>query len=153
MLVLRQCAVPKLNYLLLCTAPACIQQQAADFFDAVITTACAKLELRSDERSQAVKQRLRLRLKDGGFDLTSAVQTSPAAYIASVAAVRDTAVFAALSRSELPDDTLLHGWLEHSLSQLQAALPCIDPDAKLLPASASVFFSHYTSAPAGVLVM
>jgi hypothetical protein len=39
--VLRQCAVPKLNYLLPCTAPVCITQQAADFDDTVITTACA----------------------------------------------------------------------------------------------------------------
>jgi hypothetical protein len=64
--------------------------------------------------------------------------------------VRDTTVFAALSRSELPDDTLLHGWLEHSLSQLQAALPGIEPDAKLLPPCASQFFSHYASAPASL---
>ena len=150
MLVLRQCAVPKLNYLLRCSAPVCIQQQAADFDDTLIATACAKLELRGDERSAAVKQRLRLRLKDGGFGLTSAAQTSLAAYIASLAAVRDTAVFAALSRSELPDDTLLHCWLEHSLDQLQAALPGVDPDAKLLPPCASQFFSHYASAPASL---
>ena len=82
MLVLRQCAVPKLNFLLRCSPPECIAQQAADFDDTLMATACSKLELRSDERTPAVQQRLRLRLKDGGFGLTSAAQTSPAAYIA-----------------------------------------------------------------------
>ena len=95
MLVLRQCAVPKLNYLLRCSPPACIAEQAAHFDHALVTDACDKLELRCDERTAEVKQRLRLRLKDGGFGLKSAVQTSPAAYTASVAAARDTETAAA----------------------------------------------------------
>ena len=148
LLVLRQCAVPKLNVLLRCSPPECIAQQAADFDDTLMATACAKLELRSDERTPAVQQRLRLRLKDSGFGLTSAAQTSPAAYIASVAAARDTAVFAELNhkRSVLSVDTLLHGWLQDSLHRLREAMPGVGLDAKLLPASASLFFSFYASA-------
>jgi hypothetical protein len=145
MLVLRQCAVPQLNYLLRCSPPVCIAQQAAAFDDTVMETTCSKLELRSDERTPAIKQRLRLRLKDGGFGLTSAVQTSPAAYIASVAAARDTAVFAELGRGVVPCETLLHGWLQHSLDLLEAALPDVNQDTKLLPPCASVFFSHYAT--------
>jgi hypothetical protein len=77
LLVLRQCAVPKLNYLLRCSPPACIAEQAAHFDVTLITDAYDKLELRCDERTLTVEQRLRLRLKDGGFGLKSAAQTSP----------------------------------------------------------------------------
>jgi hypothetical protein len=113
LLVLRQCAVPKLNYLLRCSPPAGIAEQAAHFDTTLVTDACNKLELRCDERTAKVVQRLRLRLKDGGFGLKSATQTSPAAYTASVAAARDTAVFAPFRAAAhpLPADTLLHGWL------------------------------------------
>ena len=77
LLVLRQCAVPKLNFLLRCWPPECIAEQAAHFDHALVTDACDKLELRCDERTAEVEQRLRLRLKDGGFGLKSAAQTSP----------------------------------------------------------------------------
>jgi hypothetical protein len=111
--VLRQCAVPKLNHLLRCSPPACIAEHAAHFDITLVTDAYDKLELRSDERTARVEELLRLRLKDGGFGLKSAAQTSPAAYTASVAAARDTAVFAPFcdAAHPLPADTLLHGWL------------------------------------------
>jgi hypothetical protein len=86
--VLRQCAVPKFNYLLRCSPPLRSTEQAAHFDATLITDAYDKLELRCDERTLTVEQRLRLRLKDGGFGLKSAAQMSPAAYTASVAAAR-----------------------------------------------------------------
>ena len=54
--------MPKLNYLLRCSHPACIAQQAAHFDQALVTDACDKLELRSDERTAKVEQRLRVRM-------------------------------------------------------------------------------------------
>ena len=151
LLVLRQCAVPKLNYLLRCSPPACIAQQAAHFDHALVTNAYDKLELRSDERTPKVEQRLRLRLRDGGFGLASAVQTSPAAYIASLVAARDTAVFAPFrsAAQPLPANTLLHGWLANSMTRLRTATPCAELDS-ILPPSASSFFSFYAAAPSAL---
>ena len=152
LLVLRQCAVPKLNFLLRCSPPECIAEQAAHFDHALVTDACDKLELRCDERTAEVEQRLRLRLKDGGFGLKSAAQTSPAAYTASVAAARDTAVLAPFcdAACPLPADTLLHGWLMDSLTRLRDAALGPELESKLLPASASSFFSFYASAPSAL---
>jgi hypothetical protein len=135
LLVLRQCAVPKLNYLLRCSPPACIAEQAAHFDTTLITDAYDKLELRCDERTLTVEQRLRLRLKDGGFGLKSAAQTSPAAYTASVAAAWDTAVFAPFcdTAHPLPADTLLHGWLTDSLARLRQATPNPELESMLPP--------------------
>ena len=100
-----------------------------------------------------MEQRLRLRLKDGGFGLKSAVQTSPAAYTASVAAARHTAVFAPFcdgAACPLPADTLLHGWLQDSMTRLRDAAFGPELESKLLPASASSFFSFYASAPSAL---
>ena len=53
-------------------------------------------------------------------------------------------------RSVLSVDTLLHGWLQDSLHRLREAIPGVGLDAKLLPASASLFFSFYASAPSAL---
>ena len=147
LLVLRQCAVPKLNYLLRCSPPACIAEQAAHFDTTLITDAYDKLELRCDERTPWVEQLLRLRLRHGGFGLTSAARTSPAAYVASVAAVRDTAVFSPFCAAAcpLPAGTLLHGWLTDGMTRLREATPGPQLESKL-PPSASSFFSFYANA-------
>ena len=80
------------------------------------------------------------------------MQTSPAAYTASVAAARDTAVFAPFcdAACPLPADTLLHGWLQDSLTRLRDAALVPELESKLLPASASSFFSFYASAPSAL---
>ena len=90
-----------------------------------VTAAYDKLELRSDERTAKVEQRQRLRLRDGGFGLASAVQTSSVAYIASLVAARDTAVFAPFRSAvqPLPANSLLHGWLTDSMTRLRAPRP------------------------------
>jgi hypothetical protein len=122
-------------------------EQAAHFDTTLVTDACDKLELRCDERTAKVVQRLRLRLKDGGFGLKSAGGTSPAAYTASVAAARDTTVLAPFcdAAHPLPADTLLHGWLTDSMARLREATPGSALES-MLPASASSFFSFYASA-------
>jgi hypothetical protein len=88
---------------------------------------------------------LRMRLRDGGFGLTSSVYTSPAAYIASVASARETTIFAPYGKADhpLPSDTLLHSWLADSMRLVTEATP---DSASILPPSASSFFSFYTAA-------
>ena len=76
MLLLRQCAVPQLNYQLRCMAPSCVSDVAAEFDQIVLTAAYDKLQLRRYERTAQVERLLRFKLMHGGFGLTSAVLTS-----------------------------------------------------------------------------
>ena len=57
-LILRQCAVPKMHYALRCTPPPCIAQAAAAFDVRVIDAAAAKLRLHTDEVSGTTAERL-----------------------------------------------------------------------------------------------
>ena len=143
-LILRQCAVPKMHYALRCTPPPCIAQAAAAFDVRVIDAAAAKLRLHGDEVSGTQAERLlRAPLRHGGFGLTSAYQTSPAAYIGSLAAVASAPAFARYGNPQqsLPANTLLHGWIANSMATLIDAAP---PCAELLPPNAAVFFQHPT---------
>jgi hypothetical protein len=145
MLLLRQCAVPQMNYLLRCMPPSCIAEQADEFDNVVLTSAYDKLEVWRGERNADTDRLLRMRLRDGGFGLTSSVYTSPAAYIASVASARETTIFAPYGKADhpLPSDTLLHSWLADSMRLVTEATP---DSASILPPSASSFFSFYTAA-------
>jgi hypothetical protein len=143
MLLLRQCAVPKMNYVLRCAPPPCIAEQAAAFDHQVLHAgAMEKLRLRKHERSERVQRFLRAKLKHGGFGLTSALQTSPFAYLGSLAAVHTAPVLAAYAdRSHLlPASTMLHSWIESSMQTIVAATPS---SARVLPTSAAVFFHAY----------
>jgi hypothetical protein len=145
MLLLRQCAVPQYNYLLRCLPPTCIAEQA-DVFDAqVLHAAMSKLNLDPDEQSGETVGLLQARLRHGGFGLTSARSTSPAAYLGSLAAVHSAPVFAAYRDADtpLPQGSLLHGWIDSSMRQLMAACP---ETSENLPSSPSSFFSHYAKA-------
>lgn len=145
MQVLRQCAVPKMNYLLRCMPSSCIADVADEFDCTVLRSAYDKLLLRRDERTENTIRLLNMRLRDGGFGLTSARSTSPAAYLASVASARLTAVFAPSCAADcpLPSVTTLHGWLVDSMREVLEATPDL---ASLLPPSASSFFSFYATA-------
>ena len=139
---LRQCGVPKMNYALRCTPPSCIAQQATAFDNLVLSTAKAKLLLSDDEvRQQPTVEYLRAPLRHGGFGLTSALRTSPAAYLGSVAAVGGASAFVQHAQPDcpLPSDSLLHSWLEASMD----AITKESPNCQLLfPATASAFFQH-----------
>ena len=145
MLILRQCGVPKMNYALRCTPPSCIEVQAAAFDELVLSTAKAKLLLHDDEaRRRPTVERLRAPLRHGGFGLTAALSTSPAAYLGSVAAVTSAAAFSPYTQPDcpLPHASLLHGWIEHSMDALTDA----SPECKeLLPTTAATFFQHFSS--------
>jgi hypothetical protein len=146
MLLLRQCAVPQLNYLLRCTPPPCIAELADEFGTTIINSALDKLEVRRSEVIDETRRILTARLSDGGFSLKSAVITSPAAYLGSVAAAKTAKVFDAHTDpgdpTPLPDDTLLHGWIDHSIKLIIDATPDL---VDSLPTSASSFFTFYTT--------
>ena len=137
MIILRQCGVPKMNYALRCMPPSCIAQQATAFDELVITTAHTKLLLHRDEAlRQPVLERLRAPLRHGSFGLTSARDTSPAAFLGSMAAVAAAPAFAAYSQPDcpLPSSTLLHGWIEDCMRTVV--------DAALASGSAATIGCH-----------
>ena len=144
MLVLRQCGVPKMNYTLRCTPPPCIEQLATSFDTHVMHAAQRKLLLHPDEaKRRPTVERLRAPLRHGGFGLASARQTSPAAYLASLAAVACAPTFAPYGNpdSPLPSSTQLYDWIASSIAALVDAAPECEA---LLPPSPSVFFQHET---------
>ena len=141
MLMLRQCAVPRMNYLLRCLPPPCIVQQAEAFDGQILRAAKTKLGLHADEGWDETTRILQARLRHGGFGLTSAVRTSPAAYLGSVAAVGSASAFAAYRKEgcPLPSDSLLHGWIDSSMAAITAATPA---SSEHLPSMTSSFFQH-----------
>jgi hypothetical protein len=96
LLILRQCVVTKMNYAIRCIPPPCIAQQANVFDELAIGTAKAKLLLHADEgRRRPTVERFRAPLCHGGFGLTSALHTSPAAFLGSIPAVTSDSLFEA----------------------------------------------------------
>jgi len=148
MLLLRQCATPCMNYAMRCTPPECIAEQAAHFDEQVMhAAATCKLKLRKHEQDERVQRILRSKLSHGGFGLTSALQTSPAAYLGSLAAVREAPALAAYSNEKhpLPASTQLHGWIQNAIETHVRLSP---DSATSLPTTASTFFHHFaTSSP------
>ena len=91
--------------------------------------------------SQKVTQQLQAPLKYGGFGITSTVQTSHAAYLASVASATSVTVLHTYTNEHttVPTDTMLHSQLTQCIQTIKEATPsCSD----ILPQSASSFFSH-----------
>jgi hypothetical protein len=150
-LLLRQCAVPQMNYLLRCTPPKCIAELAREFDDRIVEAARDKLEVRCGEVTDETIRLLRQKLSNGGFGLKSALATSPAAFLGSVAAARSARVFDPYAQPDcpLPSDTLLHQWLGQAMKLVTddtpAAAEYLPPSAPAAPAASS-FFSFYATA-------
>jgi hypothetical protein len=145
MLLLRQCMVPQLNYLLRCTPPSCIADTCAEFDAQVLSAAVDKLDITDEEAAAPDTARLlSARLKDGGFGLTSAALASPGAYLGSLAAAHSAVAFAPYAAPALPlvADSLLHGWIGQSIASVKTRTPSSD---KHLPAAAASFFSFYST--------
>ena len=125
MLLLRQCGVPQLNYLLRCMAPPCIAQQAATFDELLLNAAAIRLGVDYDHLNAENIYWMQAKLRHGGEGLTSAERTSPAAYLGSLAAVATAPVFAPYSDVDCPleSDSLLLGWIEHSTLQVVETTP------------------------------
>jgi hypothetical protein len=134
-----------MNYAMRCTPPECIAEQAAHFDSQVMhAAATCKLKLRKHEQDERVQRILRSKLSHGGFGLTSALQTSPAAYLGSLAAVRDAPTLAVYSEEKhpLPASTQLHGWIQNAIERHVRLSP---DSATSLPPTASTFFHHFAT--------
>jgi len=144
MLLLRQCGVPQLNYLLRCTPPPCIAQQAEAFDEQLLRAAAVRLGWCFDQLGADALYYMQAKLRHGGLGLTPAARTSPAAYLGSLAAVGSSPEFAAHAAADCPvqPQSQLAGWLEHSVRQLVEATPSA---AALLPSDATGFFHHVAS--------
>ena len=144
MLLLRHCGVPQLNYLLRCTPPSCIAHQAAAFDEQLLVAAALRLGGHYDQFSADAIYYMQAKLRHGGVGLTSAVRTSPAAYLGSLAAVATAPEFAPYTDADCPleSDSLLLGWIEQSVQQVVEATPSL---AATLPTEASAFFHHITT--------
>ncbi|MDB5910672.1 MAG: uncharacterized protein JWP34_4786, partial [Massilia sp.] len=142
--LLRQCAVPKMNYLLRCLPPPCIGEEAKAFDKLVLQAAKDKMGIHGDEGGEKITQRLQARLRHGGFGMTSALKTSPAAYLGSLAAVSSAAAFEQYTGDDympLASDSLLHGWITSSMKTITDTTPA---SSEQLPESASSFFHHFS---------
>jgi Reverse transcriptase (RNA-dependent DNA polymerase) len=145
MLLLRHCGVPQLNYLLRCMPPPCIAQQAATFDEQLLNAAALRLGVHNNDHLNAdTIYYMQAKLRHGGEGLTSAVRTSPAAYLGSLAAVATSLAFAPYTDGERPLESasLLFGWIERSMHQVVESTPSL---ADTLPTHASAFFHHVTS--------
>ena len=150
-LLLRLCMVPAMNYFLRCISPVCIEDEAREFDRRVMDAAMDKLGLDDNERTGKTATLLQRKLRDsGGWGLTPAARTSPAAFLGSLAACHAEPTFAPYcDTAPLPSASLLHAWIGGSLQQVRQAAPGDQYQADiepLLPATADDFFSHYSSA-------
>ena len=142
MLLLRQCMVPSVNYLLRCMAPTCIDDEARQFDERMLEAAMDRFGLEGQDSSSDVTNLVQSKLTHGGWGLTSAVATSPAAFLGSLAVSAGEAAFAPFQDAPLPDTSQLHGWIADSIGRIQQMAPgkCDEQ----LPATAATFFTHYT---------
>jgi hypothetical protein len=160
MLLLRQCGVPKLHYLLRCLPPLLSGGVASQFDELVMQSALEQLDIRVEEQAAHVKFWLRATLSHGGFGLSSAVETAPRAYISSLAAMAassSTSLFASYcDGSQTLDSTSnLYEWINHALKQLKSSLHndadvAVPPSHKPtppLPTSPDALFPFYNRLP------
>jgi len=144
-----QCLVPALNYHLRCIAPVSIEDEARLFDQRTMETAMSKLGLDESEKGERTTTLLQRKLRDGGWGLTSAVSTSPAAFLGSLAACRAEPVFAHYCGDRpVPSASQLHGWLDDSMQRLRQAAPGVKYQADLnplLPTTAGAFFNFHTT--------
>ena len=155
LLLLRQSMVPAMNYFLRCIAPVCIEAEARRFDQRMMDAAMNKLGLDEGERDEETVARLQRKLREGGgWGLTPAVRTSPAAFLGSLAICHTEQAFTPYcGTASLPASTLSHGWIADSLQRVRRAAPGDDYQADiepLLPATAADFFSYYYAADSSV---
>ena len=114
------------------------------FDDQLLRAAAVRLGGHYDQFSADTIYFMQAKLRHGGQGLTSAVRTSPAAYLGSLAAVATVAEFVPYTAADCPleSDMLLLGWIEQSVQQVVEATP---PLGAALPTDASTFFHHVTT--------
>ena len=142
--------VPAMGYYLRCIAPTCIDLEARQFDQRMEEAAMDKLGLGDDERHEHTREQLQRQLKDGGWGLTAAVRTSPAAFVASLAVCHSEPAFSPYCGDQpLPYTSLLHGWTDDSVQRIRQAAPGDEYQSELkplLPVTAGTLFSFYSTA-------
>ena len=126
-----------------CLEPACFDER-------VLEAAMDKLGLDDADRTERTITLLQRKLRDGGLGLTAGGATSPAAYLASLAACHAEPSLAPHcdAATPLPSSSLLHGCVDDALQRVRRAAPGdayqteIEP---LLPAIAGLFFARYST--------
>ena len=150
MLLLRQCMVPAMNYFVRCIAPMCIEAETHHFDQRVMVAAMDKLGLDGAERGERTTTLLQRKLRDGGWGLTPAVRTSPAAFLGSLAACQaEPAFLLYCDGTPLPSTSQLHGWIADSMERVRRAAPGDEYQADiepLLPDTAGDFFRYFATA-------
>lgn len=151
LLLLRQCMVPAMSYFLRCIAPVCIEEEARRFDQRMMDVAMNKLGLDSGERNEQTATLLQRKLREGGgWGLTPAARTSPAAFLGSLATCHAESTFAPYCGTTLlPASSLLHGWVDDSLQRVRRAASGDEYHADIepkLPATADDFFGYYSAA-------
>ena len=153
-MLLRQCLTPAMNYYLRCIAPACIEDEACRFDEQLMEVTMNKLGLDESERNEKSTIQLQRKLRDGGWGLTAAARTSPAAYLGSLAACHTEPSFAPYcGATPLPDSSQLHSWVDDGLKRIRqaAAGTAYQVDIEpLLPVAAGTFFRYFSTADSSV---
>ena len=86
LLILRQSALPRMNFLTRTLPPTYTLQACIDFDKRILQTALRLLQIDPVQLSQVASTLLRLPLRSGGLGLRSTASVAPAAYLASIAA-------------------------------------------------------------------
>src|SRR5690242_794749 len=144
LLILRQSALPRLNFLLR-TLPPSLTTNACQLFDQlVLGTATHILGLSPDLLTQEALALLRLPLKCGGFGFRSMVSVAPAAYLGSLAAAASTIASVPRPAHSAPHSPALLTHIAHSYRLIQPG------QSHRLPHHAK-FISHFARADASRL--
>ena len=144
-----------MNYFVRCLPPVCIEDEARHFDQRMLGAAMNKLGPDEGEQTEETATQLQLKLLEGGgWGLTAAARTSPAAFLGSLATCHSESIFTLnWGTTALPPSSLLHGWIDDSLQRVRRAAPGDDyqTDIELpLPATADDFFSYCKAAEPSV---
>jgi hypothetical protein len=168
MLLLRQCGVPKIRYLLRCLPPLLSGGLASQFDELVMQSALHQLDIRPEEQAAHVKYWIRAPLTNGGFGLSSTEEEAPRAYISSLAAIAASSLPSLFTpycdgSKALDNASNLHEWIDHALHLLKpsssvphanvAVLPSSEstPRSPPLPTSPSSLFPFYSKRPSSAI--
>ena len=150
MLLLRQCMIPKLNYLTRTVAPIVINSILQSFDSKVINTALHILDINKDlANDNSVRERvvnqLRACLRTGGFGLISSSSTSHAAYLSSLARCfyTDNQINATHPLFQSPSPKLLTN-IQFSIDQLYISTQPHEL-ASLIPPTAAEYIHKYSN--------
>ena len=158
MMILTKCGVAKLSYLLRCTPPPCMRDQAVAMDKQVLGTAAHLLDLTNHQRQKLrVTKQLQAPWRHGGYGLTSAVDSAQTAYYSSVLSCSSmphiqqelqswSAPASDQTSSDSRQSSMLHQHIDQCISGIRATIAGPDSElirSDLVPSSASEIIPHY----------